>query len=122
MRKVIWFSRHEPTPAQVSDMGQTDAPEAVRLIKLTDLASKTLDSDEDVDSVMDAIREHRADAVYGVFPPAIQSEITRESMALAQDFGPHTHFHGAWNVNRAEEGERPSFEHLRFVVVGCIRR
>lgn len=124
MKKATWFSRHTPTPAQVAEaksMGYTlvDIDEGKRIG-----AFKILDNG-DVRSVctllLGTASESGASAVFGVFPVPLQGQLAR----TAQDAVQSGEWQGvvcyaSWNVNRAPEGEKPTFEHAGWVCVGRL--
>jgi len=117
MKPALWFSRHDPTAAQLRDIENgyccwlVAIPEGIRL------GNQTINSVADRCEVLRALRElalrEKAQAIFGVFPVPIQVELVIiELRKGALDC------YSAWNVQRAAEGGRPTFEHRSFCFVG----
>jgi hypothetical protein len=118
MKKVLWISRHYPTKTQIDEMSQNDH------LVLTDieLGSMNLNSEEDLDAYWEEfnknIKEIKPEAIYGVFPTPILNTLV---MNMGNEYVPvecWIPIYSAWNVQRSVEGERPTFEHYKFMQVG----
>ncbi len=126
MRTAIWFSRHEPGVEQLRDMegmgfSITQKEKGMRLGVLR------LNSPEDVRGLLEElyglIEEAKAEAVFGVFPtPLLQKmwETVEERLYEEMGLAGTVPCFSSWNVNRAGEGEKPSFEHRVFQQIGVI--
>ena len=112
--KAVWFSRHDPTKEQIEEaqkLGYTIV--AIEFGKK--LGAMELQTEESVDAMMDAIRnlvvEHKAEAIFGVSSVPIQGRFC--SFAKIP-------FFAAWNVMRSVAGEKPTFQHKKWVFVGSL--
>jgi hypothetical protein len=118
MRKALWFSRHQPTSAQLAEI--KNIWEYELLFNMADAAKIELNTEE---AVMEWVREletHIAqlgvEAVFGVFPTPILSYCfeTRNRR------GKWVSLIAAWNVQRSIEGGKPTFEHKEFQIVAIF--
>ena len=127
---IIWFSRHEPSVTQLADMSQA-GHDGAPVVHLKEEASRPLLEMADARETLDMLAQSGATAIFGVFPPILQAGITADrAMETLLDneggYSPRGMFEraipvfGAWNVNRAPEGERPTFEHRMFIRVGSL--
>lgn len=125
-KKAVWFSRHEPTPAQIEDA----ATHGYALVAVEDgrrLGRMTLNNDGDTRAVLTALLglvvEHGADGVYGVAATPVQAQFGRTAEDAVQrgqwDAG-DVPFWAAWNVERSAEGGKPTFTHYAWRPVGRI--
>lgn len=108
--------------------------------RMTAVASMSVETDADVNSVMrdiaDCVKQSGASAVFGVFAAPVQSAIWAESRygwvtaranderLVVYDANGRTHsgvgFFAAWNISRTPEGGKPTFQHKRWCQVGWI--
>ena len=118
MSSVIWFSRHEPTEAQLRDMQEWNGG-AIEIVSLSKLASIDILDEEDLEDVTTRLEMatgyHQAIAIYGVFPTPVQAYLARSSSSVSK-----TPCYAAWNVKRSKEGGPATFEHKAFCIVGWI--
>ena len=119
-RKVIWFSRHDLTESQLESI--KGAYDDVEIINMKELASKTITDWSEALEVLAALQDmagkNAVMEVYGVFPPPIQFELSNHCMVSHERN--QVPCYTAWNVNRAPEGERPTFEFKEWVRVGFL--
>ena len=119
MHTVIWFSRHALTPAQLAELKEEHGDD-VRILIPSALSSKELNTEDDALDVHDKLctyaAKHRACAIYGVLAApmfyAIDERNTYPRLKLP--------FYTAWNVQRTKQGEKPTFEHKRFVFTAYV--
>ena len=125
MKKALWFSRHAPTSAQVAEI----AAMGYEIAALDDgllLGSVTLNDDCDLNAVLSTLlglaSKHRADACFGVFAAPVQECLHRTADDAVQvgDWGRVLTCYAAWNVQRSQDGGKPTFEHRRFCCVGAL--
>ncbi len=106
----IWFSRHEPTPEQRTGVDFLAVEEGKAW------GATTLDTDDDVTRVVRALQDicerEKCWRIYGVFPVPIMGRFDPEGTIQC---------YGAWNVNRAAEGQKPTFHHKRWICIGLLR-
>jgi len=115
---AIWFSRHRPTASQlaeINDMGFS----LVALDEGLRLGAVNLADDAMLENTLAQLAalaaDNKADAVFGVFPAPIQ-----ERLVSGTAIGVGTPCCASWNVQRAVEGGKPTFEHKRFCAVGLL--
>ena len=124
-KTAIWFSRHQPTADQIADAA------AMGFILVVDAdATKTaglsIETELDVDYVMEFFTTGIAAdvaAIFGVFAAPVQSAIWHRDywgMVGLSSRGVRLDFFAAWNVQRPQEGGKPTFVHKQFVQVGSI--
>lgn len=115
---AIWFSRHHPTTAQLTEIDEMGFS-LVALDEGLRLGAVNLADDavlEDTFAQLSALAsDNKADAVFGVFPAPIQ-----ERLVSGTAIGVGTPCCASWNVQRAVEGGKPTFEHKRFCAVGLL--
>jgi hypothetical protein len=123
MKKAIWFSRHQPTQAQIDDAFHGVVLWDVEIVAVSEgmaLGSINLESDEDVTKVVTEIRalvqKHQADMVLGVFPVPVQAIL----VAFGEADEPVTMCYAAWNIQRSQEGGKPTFTHKEWMFVGAL--
>ncbi|MDD2479337.1 MAG: hypothetical protein PHS31_05560 [Victivallaceae bacterium] len=126
MMKAFWFSRHTPTEAQVQEL-ESLGYELIVNDASYQLGNIELTNDDTVAAVLIGILSVcdlvGAKVCAGVFPvPIAQAAMrTADEAIAAGDYLPGTiTLMAAWNVNRAAEGGRPTFEHKRFCRVGIL--
>ena len=125
MKKALWFSRHAPTEAQISEL----AERGYEIAALDDglrLGAMTLADDGDLNAVLSAVlglaAEHGAEACFGVFAAPVQECLHRTAADAVQagEWGRVLTCYAAWNVQRSADGGRPTFQHRRFCCVGAL--
>lgn len=124
MKNVLWFSRHQPTPEQLSEI----ASHGWQIAGIDDgikLGAMNLMDDGDVHAVGTALlslaEEHSAVAIIGVWTAPMQELLARTAQDAVQigDWR-GVSCYAAWNVMRPVEGGKPVFEHRRFCAVGRL--
>ena len=115
MKKVLWFSRHAPTAAQLAEIA-SNGEEIAAISDGQALGNRVINDDADRCSVVTALRElatlHAARSIYGVFAtPVLESAIADETGICLLS---------AWNIQRCVEGGKLTFEHKKFCVVGWL--
>lgn len=123
--KAIWFSRHQPSREQMAAIAK-DNCEIVDLEHGLRLGAVDLVTDGDVFAIMDEIRamvaQTGAELIVGVFPAPIQHRLLINTLAIT---GNEERFKAvpcfsSWNVSRPVEGQKPTFEHKMFCLVGRL--
>lgn len=118
---AVWFSRHEPTPAQLEEIEKKGFT-LLNVEKGRELGSVELVSEEQADQVRRALislcKEADAEAVFGVFPVPIATDLFTSGWdglghGKIQAFS-------AWNVRRSVEGGRATFEHKKWCSLGYL--
>jgi hypothetical protein len=123
--KVLWFSRHEITAAQVADL-ESLRYEVVTDAKATALASQnlTLTNYQHVSAQLMAIaKEMECHTIAGVFPTLILKEAwdqTRFFVHRSGTLGEGITLLAAHNETRSAEGGKPTFVHGGFFSVGLL--
>lgn len=126
MEKALWISRHDPTLEQLTELF-SDNVTLVALKEGKELGNRNLVTDEDVDNYMKdlhvLIRLEKAEGVYGVFPIPVQGRLVQDTSEIyaRREAGWEDSIvscFSAWNVWRSIEGQKPTFEHKKFVWVG----
>ena len=124
MKNVLWFSRHQPTPEQLSEI----ASHGWQIAGIDDgikLGAMNLMDDGDVHAVGTALlslaEEHSAVAIIGVWTAPMQELLARTAQdAVQRGEWDGVECYAAWNVSRPAEGGKPVFEHRRFCAVGRL--
>jgi len=124
MKNVLWFSRHQPTPEQLSEI----ASHGWQIAGIDDgikLGAMNLMDDGDVHAVGTALlslaEEHSAVAIIGVWTAPMQELLARTAQdAVQRGEWDGVECYAAWNVTRPVEGGKPVFEHRRFCAVGRL--
>ena len=125
MKKAVWFSRHAPSAAQVTEIAAMGYEIAAQEDGLR-LGAMNIADDGDLNAVLTALldlaAEHRAEAVFGVFAAPVQECLHRTASCAVQagEWGRVMSCHAAWNVQRSQDGGKPTFEHRRFCCVGAL--
>lgn len=121
----IKFTRHALTPAQLTEIGEVH-------LDLTELASRNIGSRDEakalwaeIVSAIKAIAKHDDDIhLYGVFPAPVRNQFVQHTFPLGEDGKIRANtaiyiiLNESFNINRAPEGSKPSFEHLCWLVTG----
>jgi hypothetical protein len=122
MNKAIWFSRHMPTAAQMSEIAHRGL-DLVGVEEGMDLGAQSLETEEDVVRCVQRIREvaawYGASEVFGVFPTPILSEGMCKRQTCPDDSNCLALF-AAWNVMRSVDGGKPTFSHKEWQWVGIL--
>ena len=118
---AIWFSRHQPTPAQLQEIA--DKGYALHGVEEgIALGGRNLNTEEDVTSLMEdlsaVLRQHKSRVIFGVIPAPLM--VFAPQCSIDFNTGDRVYIHVAWNVMRAIEGEKPSFEHKCWVDAGQL--
>ena len=124
MKKAIWFSRHVPTVAQIEDaakMGFELIPSPhITAAARTELVT-SLDVAKAVDSLKLEVLGSKAAAVFGVFAAPVQGELVETAERTATGDGVSSvPCYASWNIQRPEEGGKPTFQHRGWIYVGRI--
>lgn len=124
MTNVLWFSRHQPTEAQLAEI----SARGWKLYKLDDglrLGGMSIQDDGDVHAVGYALlalaEESEAVAILGVWTAPMQELLARTAQdAVERGEWDGVPCYAAWNTSRPSEGGKPVFEHRRFCCVGRL--
>ncbi len=125
MKKAIWFSRHAPSAAQLAEVAAMGFEIAAQDDGLR-LGAMNLADDGDLNAVLSALlglaAERGAEAVFGVFAAPVQECLHRTANDAVQawEWGRVLTCYAAWNVQRSQDGGKPTFEHRRFCCVGAL--
>lgn len=126
--KAVWFSRHEPTPEQLSGADGLGF-EIVAIEEGRSLGAMALDDDASTLSVLTSllmlVDRHGANAIFGVASTRTLEMIhaTAEDAVLLGDWrASDTPFWSARNIQRAAEGGKPTFQHAGWRVIGRLSR
>jgi hypothetical protein len=120
---AVWFSRHEPTPAQRDEIWELGYNLSDRTIKYGMwLGARNLTDDADVDLLVSEltiefgpVNKETTVGVFGVFPAPVM-EALRNLIAKSEG---DIRLYSAWNRARPSvDGGKPTFEHIRFCRVG----
>lgn len=105
-KKAIWFSRHQPTAAQLTEISVlgyeiTDMEESMKI------AAKSINTAEELDDIVTylGLLSETHSAIFGVIPVPIRGELYRVCIPVYE----------SWNIQRSVEGQKPTFEHKQFV-------
>jgi hypothetical protein len=128
MKKAIWFSRHRPTPEQIEDAARMGyalitTPEGVALGAM-DLQDKG-DVFACATALLGHCQEQGATAIFGVFAAPILAQIARTSEDIRQRGEINERdipCFAAWNVQRSQEGGKPSFHHKQWLGIGRLNQ
>jgi len=133
MKTAIWFSRHQPTTGQMEDAARMGYA-LTTTFHSTALGGKDLADNGDVLAVVSSLLGHCADtgatAIFGVFAAPILAQLARtsEDIRVRGDIQAPSGSDGdfpcfaAWNVMRAVEGGKPTFEHREWVGIGQLNQ
>ena len=119
MKNALWFSRHQPTDAQLADTHRLGI-EIVDVEWGREIASHDLLTEGDVEETLDALKKAatalNAEDILGVWPVPLQERI----LAGKSPRGGRVKCWAAWNGERSLEGGKPTFKHLRWCHVGQL--
>lgn len=117
----IWFSRHQPSIEQVQEISG-------EIILLKELAEITITDDNLIDFLNEFFSKIYTLAndydrvhinLYGVVPPVLRSILLAVSdLTNKQNYKILIFTLESWNIMRSKEGEKPSFQHKKFVCTG----
>lgn len=124
--KVFIFTRHALTPGQMAALtnivfADTLFSEGITPVFQTEAASATLKTDADAQEVIATwIHPQTETVVFGVFPPIIRAEllsmhVRHQGGITLWDAPCSVRLFEAHSVNRAAEGEKPSFEFVEWL-------
>jgi len=117
MKQALWFSRHLPTADQLSDAEKIGFT-IVNIPDGMEMGARNLNNKEEVRQIMQdlivAAEKSEAAAIFGAFP----SPILEYCHYSGYTNGEPIHLYSSWNVNRAKEGEKPTFAHLAWCQIG----
>jgi hypothetical protein len=125
VKKALWFSRHAPTDAQVAEVAAMGY-EVVAQEDGIRLGAMNIADDGDLYAVMTALlcmaSQHGAEACFGVFAAPAQECLHRTANDAVQagKWGSVLTCYAAWNVQRSQDGGKPTFAHRRFCCVGAL--
>jgi hypothetical protein len=127
MKTAIWFSRHTPTAAQIEDAARLGYTLTVTETG-TRLGTMDIADNGDVKVIVSALLGHVAEqnaaAIFGVFAAPILGQLARTADDIRQSGecreGKDIPCFAAWNVMRAVEGAKPTFEHRKWVGIGRL--
>lgn len=130
-KKALWFSRHTPTAEQIAEL-RGMGYNLVITANASHLASINLNDDADVKACLTALFAELAStgatAIIGVFATPVSKQMFRTMQDIIQRGSVTSAFDGMgdypcfadWSTARAEEGERPTFAHKSFELVGYL--
>lgn len=113
---VLIITRHTLTEEQIleiEELGYTPL--------YTDLGQRNLNSSEELREYLhdleELIRSNNAKALFGVFPTPVLAEMLSRMVARDDSIGYGIKVFHAWNISRTIEGERPSFQHRKWLQI-----
>lgn len=123
-KNAIWFSRHQPTQAQLDECAARGW-NVVALDEGMRLGAMNIMDDGDVHAVGTALlslaEEHSAVAIIGVWTAPMQELLARTAQdAVQKGEWIGVECYASWNVTRPTDGGKPVFEHRRFCAVGRL--
>lgn len=124
-KKAVWFSRHAPSAAQLAEVAAMGYEIAAQDEGMR-LGAMNLADNGDLNAVLSAVlglaSEHGADACFGVFAAPVQECLhrTANDAVIACEWPKALTCYAAWNVQRSQDGGKPTFAHLRFCCVGAL--
>jgi hypothetical protein len=128
MKKAIWFSRHQPTPAQLDDAARIGY-DIIVTPEGTKLGAMELKDEGDVRAcvygLLGAADEQWAAAIFGVFPVPILALIARTSDDIRQRgeyVAGDIRCFASWNVARPAENGKPTFQHKQWLRIGRLNQ
>ena len=117
MKQALWFSRHLPTADQLTDAEKIGFT-IIRIPAGIVMGARELKDKEEVRQLVlqliSEAEESEASAIFGVFPVPILEYCHYSGYTD----GMPIHLYSSWNVNRAKEGEKPTFAHLAWCQIG----
>lgn len=122
--KVLWFSRHQPTPEQIDEIKSWGSAEFIIDPRATSLATKEIVTEQDafatLKTLLEIAEEIGATAVAGVIAAPLRWAICWTNEMTPHPITPGLPIYEAWNVMRpTPEGQR-TFAHKRFLKTGEI--
>lgn len=115
---VILFTRHQLTDAQISEIETITKVKSSEFINFAELATRTI-TPENVSEIFSKLSEFIESVsagstvyIFGVVPAPLKNKL------LYRLFGPDIHIYESWNLNRAPEGQKPEFEHYKWLLTG----
>lgn len=123
-KNAIWFSRHQPTQAQLAECEQRGW-NVVAVDQGMELGARNVLDDGDVYAVGAALlalaQEHSAVAIIGVWTAPMQELLVRTAQdSFQMGWWCGVPCYSAWNVTRPVVNGSPRFEHRRFCAVGRL--
>ena len=123
-KNVLWFSRHQPTSAQLAECEQRGW-NVVALDQGMELGARNILDDGDVYAIGEALlglaADHNAAVIIGVWTAPMQEALARTAQdAVQKGEWSGVECYAAWNVTRPAEVGKPAFEHRRFCAVGRL--
>lgn len=125
MKKVMWFSQHEPTNDQLKEMIGKKWEITTNIEKGISLGKVIMETEADVFSVghaiLDLCEEEKINLIIGVFSAPMQQAIFNTACDAVSRGG----WDGAipcwsaWNIRR---GSKEGFKHQKFIPVGALSR
>ena len=125
MKKAIWFSRHSPSAVQVAEVAAMGYEISAKDDGLR-LGAINLADDGDLNTVLSALlglaSTHGAEACFGVFAAPVQECLHRTANDAVRggERGSELTCYAAWNVQRSQDGGKPTFDHRRVCCVGAL--
>jgi hypothetical protein len=118
MKNAMWISRHEMSEKQNEEI-KSLGYELVESEIGKKLGCVNINSNEDLtiyaEELWETIEKGNVKAIFGVFP----TPVLEWFFQIRAGINP-VKVYSAWNVNRAEEGQKPSFEHKCFCLISQI--
>ena len=115
------MSRHAATEKQLAEIAAKEFT-LVCAKEGRELGEFSINSEDDQvwfsETVIDLIEKNEIRGIFGVFSTPVLELMAHRAEDGALDEAAHCW--AAWNVNRAKEGEKPTFDHLRFCWVGYL--
>ena len=123
-KNAIWFSRHNPTQAQIDECEQRGWS-IVALDRGMELGAMNLMDDGDVHTIGQALlgiaKEYKATIIIGVWTAPMQELLARTAQDAVQiGEWQGVECYASWNVTRPTDGGKPVFEHKRFCAIGRL--
>jgi len=127
VRTAVWFSRHQPTAEQISGAAALGF-EITGIETGKRLGAMDLRDNGDVRACLTAllaqVSEAKAAAIFGVPSTPVAAQFARTAHEAVERgevrAGTDVPFLAAWNVQRAADGGKPTFEHREWCLVGWL--
>lgn len=117
-----WFSRHRPTAEQLAEISALGYRVSAADI-VAGINAGTLDAEDELNLPLAKRHLRCRRVIFGVYPARILAECWAAAQyAVAQGGfeGDETALYAARNRNRTVEGGKPTFEHVRWEMVGMF--
>jgi hypothetical protein len=118
MKNAMWISRHEMSEKQLDEIKSLGYELILNQIGKK-LGSMNINSNEDLciyaEELGETFEKGDVKAIFGVFPTPVLEWFWQIRAGINPVM-----VYSAWNVNRAEEGQKPSFEHKCFCLISQI--